>query len=89
LNSTRRSSASTALSVPLPTMFWRKPMPAVLVRAPSAADSAVSRCLMALARCSDSASLTCSEPVLLVWPTTFMQTLAAVPSLAIWRSHMP
>ena len=36
---------------------------------------------MKLARCSDSASLVCSEPVLLVWPTMFMQTLAAVPSL--------
>ena len=32
---------------------------------------------MKLARCSESASLDCSEPVLLVWPTTFMQTRAA------------
>jgi hypothetical protein len=60
-----------------------------LVRLPSVADSALSFWRMKLARASDRVSLVCSEPVLLVWPTTFMQTLAAVPSLAICRSHMP
>ena len=88
LNSTRRSSASTALSVPLPTMFWRNPMPLVFVFAANDCASAVRRSRMKLARCSDSASLVCSEPVRLVWPTMVMQTLAPVLSRAIWRSHI-
>ena len=44
---------------------------------------------MKWARGKGRASFDASEPVLLVCPTTVMHTLAAVPSLAIWRSHMP
>jgi hypothetical protein len=88
LNSTRRSSASTALSVPLPTMFCLKPMPLVFVFAASVDASPTRRWRMKLARCSESASFAGSEPVWLVWPTMFMQTFALVLSRAIWRSHI-
>ena len=77
-----------ALSVPLPIRFSRKPTPLVLMRAPTTPASAASRCWMLPARCNDSASLTASEPVRLVWPTMFMQAFAALASLAIWRSHI-
>ena len=46
LNSTRRSSASTASSLPVPTMFCLKPMPCGRVRLAKPPDSAARRCLM-------------------------------------------
>ena len=90
LNSTRRSSASTALSVPLPTMFCAKAhAAAVLVRLPSSADFGGQPLLDEVGALQRQRVVDLLRAGLLVWPTTFMQTLAAVPSLAIWRSHMP
>src|SRR5215471_4762888 len=73
LNSTLRSSASFASSLPMPIKFSCEPTPIALVRVFSAAASASRRCLTYCARCSEMRSLTGSEPLALVWPTMSRQ----------------
>src|SRR5215472_11384501 len=63
LNSTLRSSASFASSLPMPIKFSCEPTPIALVRVFSAAASASRRCLTYCARCSEMRSLTGSEPL--------------------------
>src|SRR5215470_5449151 len=69
LNSTRRSSASLASSLPVPTIISREPLPVETSRPRSDFCSSSSRSLIA------------GRPVALVWPTTSRQPcLAAVRS---------